>query len=127
MLYYNDASLYFKNLSGKDRSIYPIAFERLGKNDQALDRFDGWRWGNIYANFRADYCMVLRIINRTDYLNPKECKNRELGYRTPTSNDSYIFWTKENDSKEFRVLWRNKEVGRCKIAKSPCEVYLPKE
>jgi serine/threonine protein kinase len=126
-LYYNDASLYFKNLSGKDRSIYPIAFERLGKDDQPLDRFDGWRWGNIYSNFRADYCMVLRIINRTDYLNPKECKNRELVYRTPTSDDSYIFWTKENDSKEFRVLWRNKEVGRCKIAKSPCEVYLPKE
>jgi serine/threonine protein kinase len=126
-LYYNDASLYFKNLSGKDRSIFPIAFERLGKDDKPLDRFDGWRWGNIYSNFRTDYCMVLRIINRTDYLDPKACKNRELVYRTPTSEDSYIFWTKDKDSKEFRVLWRNKEVGRCKIAKGSCEVYLPKE
>ena len=126
-LYYNDASLYFKNLSGKDRSIYPIAFERLGKDGQPLDRFDGWRWGNIYSNFRADYCMVLRIINRTDYLNPKACQNRELVYRTPTLDAGYIFWTKESDSKEFRVLWRDKEVGRCKINKSPCDVYLPEE
>lgn len=124
VLYYNSTSLYFKNLSGKDRSIYPIAFERIAKG-QFTNRFEGWRWGNIYSNFRAGYCMVLEIINTVNYLDPPECQDLHLVTRTPTSNESYIFWTPQEGSSQFRVLWNDEEITRCKIKDEFCEVYLP--
>jgi serine/threonine protein kinase len=124
VLYYDDTSLYFQNLSGKDRSIYPIAFERI-ENGQFTDRFEGWRWGEIYSNFRDGYCMVLEIINYLDHLDPPECKNKHLVIRTPTSDQPYIFWTSQEGSNQFRVLWDDQEITRCKIKDHFCEVYLP--
>ncbi len=124
VLYYDDTSLYFKNLSGKDRSIYPIAFERIEKG-QFTDRFEGWRWGEIYSNFRDEYCVVLEIINYLDHLEPPECKNKYLVIRTPTSDQPYIFWTSKEGSNQFRVLWDDQEITRCKIKDHICEVYLP--
>ena len=123
-LYYDDTGLYFKNLSGKDRSIFPIAFERI-ENGQFTDRFEGWHWGNIYSNFRAGYCMVLEIINTVNHLNSPECHNLHLVIRTPTSDQPYIFWTTQEGSNQFRVLWEDQEVTRCKIKDHFCEVYLP--
>jgi len=125
VMYYNDTSFYMKNLSGKDRSIYPIAFERLDKNGDPTNRFDGWRWGNIYSNFRDGYCLVMEVLDRSDYLDPPECRNRHLVIHRPPSNRDYIFWTKDKDSKEFRVLWDDAEVGLCSIKEEFCEVYLP--
>jgi serine/threonine protein kinase len=125
-MYYDETGFYIKNLSGKDRSVYPLAFERLGKDGKPETRVEGWYWGNIYSKFRANYCLVLEILNFTDHLSPKECKNHYLVIRTPTLDSGMIFWTKEKDSKEFRVLWSDEEVGRCKIAEGTCEVYLPK-
>ncbi len=52
-MYYNDTSFYIKNLSGKDRSIYPLGFDQLDKNGNPTFQFEGWRWGNIYPKFRA--------------------------------------------------------------------------
>ncbi|MGD2158895.1 MAG: hypothetical protein PVG32_18595, partial [Anaerolineales bacterium] len=111
--------------SGKDRSVYPITFERLDTDGNPLNRFEGWYWGEIYPNFRAGYCMVLEIINTVNHLNPLECQGRHLVYRTPTSDDPYIFWTNQQGSRQFRVLWDDDEVARCKIAKGFCEVYFP--
>jgi serine/threonine protein kinase len=124
-MYYDETGFYIKNLSGKDRSVYPLAFERLGKGGKPVTRVEGWYWGNIYSTFRANYCLVLEILNYTDHLSPKECKNHYLVIRTPTLDSGMIFWTKDKDSKEFRVLWNDEEVGRCKIAEDTCEVYLP--
>ncbi len=125
VMYYDETGFYIKNLSGKDRSVFPLAFERLGKGGKPENRVEGWYWGNIYSKFRADYCLVLEILNRTDHLSPAECKNHYLVIRTPTLDSGMIFWTKEKDSKEFRVFWSDEEVGRCKIAEDTCEVYLP--
>jgi tRNA A-37 threonylcarbamoyl transferase component Bud32 len=125
IMYYDDTGFYIKNLSGKDRSVFPLAFERLDNNGKPVNRVEGWYWGNIYSKFRANYCLVLEILNFTDHLSPKECKNRYLVIRTPTLDSGMIFWTKEKNSKEFRVLWNDEEVGRCKIAEGTCEVYLP--
>ena len=125
VMYYDETGFYIKNLSSKDRSVYPLAFERLGKGGKPETRVEGWYWGNIYSTFRANYCLVLEILNFTDHLSPKECKNHYLVIRTPTLDSGMIFWTKEKDSKEFRVLWNDEEVGRCKIGEGTCEVYLP--
>ena len=125
VMYYDETGFYIKNLSGKDRSVYPLAFERLDDKGKPVNRVEGWYWGNIYSKFRADYCLVLEILNRTDHLSPPECENRYLVIRTPTLDSGMIFWTKEKNYKEFRVFWNDEEVGRCKIAEETCEVYLP--
>jgi len=124
-MYYDETAFYIKNLSDHDRSVYPLAFERLDKDENPETRVEGWYWGNIYSKFRANYCLVLEILNYTDHLSPKECKNRYLVFRQPTLDSGKIFWTKESDTKEFRVLWDDEEVGRCKIGAGTCEVYLP--
>jgi hypothetical protein len=125
VMYYDETGFYIKNLSNEDRSVYPLAFEQLGKDGKPVNRVEGWYWGNIYSKFRANYCLVLEILNRTDHLSPAECKNRYLVIRTPTLDSGMIFWTKEKNYKEFRVLWNDEEVGRCKIAEDTCEVFLP--
>lgn len=43
----------------------------------------------------------------------------------PEPNDPGIFWTAEEGSTLFRVLWREEELVRCEIAVGTCEVYLP--
>ncbi len=123
-IYYDDTGLYFKNLSGLDRSIYPIAFERI-ESGQFTDRFEGWRWGNIYSNFRNGFCMVIEIINTVNHLDPEECQGKHLVIRTPSSDQPYIFWTTREGSNQFRVLWDDQEITRCKIREKFCEVYLP--
>jgi tRNA A-37 threonylcarbamoyl transferase component Bud32 len=125
VMYYDETGFYIKNLSGKDRSVYPLAFEQLDKDGKPVNRVEGWYWGNIYSKFRADYCLVLEILTRTDHLSPPECKNRHLVIRTPTYDSGMIFWIKEKNYREFRVLWDDQEVGRCKIEEKYCEVYLP--
>jgi serine/threonine protein kinase len=125
VMYYDDRSFYFQNLSGEDRNIFPIAFERLDKNGNPANRFDGRLWGDFYPTLRAGYCLVIEIINDKGHLDPPECANRYLVVRTPVPNADTIFWTKVDGSKEFRVLWNDQEIGRCEIAKGFCEVYLP--
>ncbi len=125
VLYYDDSSFYIENRSGKDRSIYPLSFELLNKDEKPVRRFDGWIWGEIYPNFRTGYCMSLEIINIERHLDPPECRDKILVYRTPRSDANYIFWIRDSDSREFRVLWRDAEVKRCKIAQKTCAFNLP--
>lgn len=125
VLYYDDSSFYIENRSGRDRSIYPLSFEMLNKDEKPVRRFDGWRWGEIYSNFRAGYCMSLEIINIEHHLDPPECRGKILVYRTPRSDADYIFWIRDSGNKEFRVLWRDTEVTRCKIARKTCAFNLP--
>ncbi|MGW8250091.1 MAG: hypothetical protein ACWGO1_05575, partial [Anaerolineales bacterium] len=67
----------------------------------------------------------LEILNYTEHLEPAECNNRYLVMHYPPLDRDYLFWISDGNSKEFRVLWDDQEVGRCKISKGSCEVYLP--
>ncbi len=124
-LYYDDTSLYFHNLSANDRSINPLALERLTADGQPANRWDGERWGEIYSNFRAGYCAVVELIDYRDHFAPPECNNRKVVQRTPFAADPGIFWTTQEGSTQFRVLWNDAEVGRCDIAAHRCDIYLP--
>ncbi|HUF38585.1 MAG TPA: protein kinase [Anaerolineales bacterium] len=125
--YYDDTAFYLRNLSGNDRPIAPIAFERIHNNGSVLDRFEGRRWSQFYSTHEEGLCVVIEIINYVDHLDPPECRNRHVITRTPTleEGEDYIFWTVEGGSKVFRVLWHNVEVARCEIAEGYCEIYLP--
>jgi serine/threonine protein kinase len=124
-LYYDDTGFYFHNLSGEDRHIWPIAFERLDKDGNWTNRLEGWYWMEIYNNFRAGYCMVAEILELTEHLEPPECVGKHLVIRTPTKSNAQLFWTTQKGSTQFRVLWDDEEITRCEIAAGFCEIYLP--
>jgi len=130
MLFYNDTSLYLLNLSESAVPINWIAFERLSDADIPLNRFNGSRWAEFYANSDPGRCDALEIIDRRPYLSPAECgKNNFLSLRTPTHDDSTVFWTSAEGSHQFRVLWReggsDEEIARCAIDAGTCEIFLP--
>jgi serine/threonine protein kinase len=130
MLFYDDNSLYLLNLSNATVPINWIAFERLGADDAPLNRFNGTRWAEFYANSVPGRCVALRILGSSEYLDPPECgHNNFLSLRTPTRDDPVVFWTTMEGSHQFRVLWReggqDEELARCEIGAGVCEVFLP--
>lgn len=129
-LLYDNNSLYFLNLSTSNVPVNWVAFERLSDSDQPLNRFNGTRWAEYYATSLPDRCMALRILGSPAYLDPPECGNNNfLSLRTPTRNDATVFWTAQEGSRQFRVLWRaggvDEEVARCEIGAGTCEVFFP--
>ena len=129
-LFYDDNSFYLLNLSSRTIPINWIAFERLGADDVPLNRFNGSRWAEFYANTVPGRCVALRILGSPAYLDPPECGNNYfLSLRTPTRDDPSIFWTTLEGSHEFRILWReggeDEEVARCEVGAVTCEVFLP--
>jgi serine/threonine protein kinase len=131
MLFYNDNSLYFLNLSDSNLPINWVAFERLSQADIPLNRFNGSYWAEFYATSKPTWCMALEIIDSPPYLKPPECGHNDLflSWRSPTRDDPTVFWTTLEGSHQFRVLWReggiDEEVARCEIAAGICEVFLP--
>ena len=129
-LFYDDNSLYLLNLSDATIPVNWIAFERLSNDDGPLNRFNGARWAEYYANSIPGRCVALRIWGSSSYLDPPECgHNNFLSLRTPTREDPTVFWTTMEGSHEFRILWReggqDEEIARCEIGAGVCEVYLP--
>jgi serine/threonine protein kinase len=131
MLFYDDNSLYFLNLSDSNVPINWVAFERLSDEDTPLNRFNGSRWGQFYPTSTPNRCMAIEILGSETYLHPPECApdNFYLSLRTPARDDATVFWTTQEGSHQFRVLWReggqDEEIARCEIGAGSCEVYLP--
>ena len=129
-LFYDDNSLYLLNLSDTAIPINRVAFERLSEQDVPLNRFNGTRWAEFYADSTPGKCVALQIFGSSPYLDPPECgRGTFLSLRTPTREDPSIFWTAQEGSHQFRVLWRaggkDEEVGRCDIGAGTCDVRLP--
>ena len=129
-LFYDDNSLYLLNLSDTAIPINRVAFERLGDQDVPLNRFNGTRWAAFYPDSKPGKCVALEIVGSSPYLDPPECgRGTFLSLRTPTRDDSTIFWTAQEGSHQFRVLWRSggkdEEIGRCEIGAGICEVLMP--
>lgn len=129
-LFYDDNSFYLLNLSDTAIPINRVPFERLSNEDVPLNRFNGTRWAAFYPDSTPGKCVVLQILSSSPYLDPPECgRGAFLSLRTPTRDDPTIFWTANEESHEFRVLWReggqDEEIARCEIGAETCEVFLP--
>ena len=129
-LFYDENSFYLLNLSDTAIPINRVAFERLSDRDVPLNRFNGTRWAAFYPDSKPGKCEALEILGSHPYLDPPECgRGTFLSLRTPTREDSTIFWTAQEGSHQFRVLWRtggkDEEIGRCEIGAGTCEVWLP--
>jgi hypothetical protein len=125
-MYYDSFGFYIYNASNANRSISPIAFERLDQAGNPLNRFDGWRWADYFPTLYTGRCMQIEIQNNpNNYLSPAVCKNYYLSRRSFKADSELIFWTPLANSTRFRVLWQDKEVGRCDISAGFCEVFVP--
>lgn len=125
-LYYDQSGFYIYNASDTNRSISPLAFERLDNAGNVLNRFEGLLWSDLYPTLHRDRCMRVEIQSSPYlYLNPPICRDYYFSTRILPRNSNLIFWTQQPDSTQFRVLWMNEEVGRCEIAAGFCEVYIP--
>jgi len=129
-LFYDGTSFYMLNRSDATIPINRVAFERLSNDDVPLNRFNGTSWAQFYTYSTPGKCVALEIVGSDPYLQPQECgHNNFLSLRTPNPDDTTIFWTAQEGSSQFRLLWREgdegKEVARCEISAGTCDVFLP--
>jgi hypothetical protein len=124
-LYYNENSLYFHNRSNITRSISGFTFERLDNQGEVLNFFGGWDWGIYYPNITPNRCMAIELYLSPPFVRPADCIQPYLSKLGPARDDDRIFWTAQENSSEFRVLWQEKEIGRCQIGAGICEVFVP--
>jgi hypothetical protein len=124
-LYYDENSIYLHNLSNVSRSISGFTFERLNSEGDVLNFFGGWDWGRFYPNITPDSCMAIELYLSSPYLKPSECGEPYLSLLNPPRDAEKVFWTTQENSTEFRILWQQKELSRCKIGAGGCEFFVP--
>ncbi len=124
-MYYNATSFYMLQMSGVGDLIAGVNFARLDAKGHLQDRFSGNRWAKYSPSSVLNACFRLEIYGATGYLRPPECEGSYMASLFPEPNDPGIFWTPEEGSTAFQVLWQNEELVRCEISAGTCEVYLP--
>lgn len=126
--YYNDNSFYLLNNGQASRSASGFAFERINNDGVIQQRFEGWRWEEFIKNIaiHPDRCLSLELYLSPDpYLSPSECNNRTLSTLSLPMNSGNLFWTPDNSSDLFRILWLGEEIARCEIEAGTCDFYVP--
>jgi serine/threonine protein kinase len=121
---YNHTSLYLLTLSTASVPVEPLAFERLGPQDQVLNRFEAHEWALTVPNLPPGACMSLEIYQATGYLQPAECQNQYISARFPAATGAMVFWRAEPGAAQFRVLWQGREVARCPLGEGSCDFYV---
>ncbi len=126
-LYYNDTSLYMKQLSGNLVYVEHLSFERLTVAGQPAQFFDGFEWAKYNLTTQPTGCMRLEVVGHplSSYLRPAECQDVYYSTRNVRRGVDWLFWTPQDGSTQFRVVWSGREVARCEIAAGACEFYLP--
>lgn len=127
LLLYNEHSFYIYNGSGEATTVNPFGFERVLSDGSFTNRFEGSLLSAYYPRIDPNWCASVELLQRSgsDYLRPADCGSRYNIRTTPRDSYSYIFWTPQPNSEQFRVLWQGEEVGRCEIAAGRCELRLP--
>jgi len=130
VFYYDVNTFVLVNKSNVSRSVSAFTFERLDGAGNIQDVFYGWRWETPRTrglNIFPKTCMTILITDDATYLRPPECGRGFFAilYLNRITNAGEIFWTAQQNSLEFRVLWSGDEVGRCEIAAGACELPMP--
>jgi len=127
-LFYNESSFVLLSQGTLPRTMSGFGFERLDDNGKSMPNFfGGWNWQGEFEEIRGGYCVTLKIYgNSVPYLDPRECKRGYLNViQFRDNDDEQIFWTVQENSPQFRVLWKDEEVARCEMDAGVCEVYIP--
>ncbi len=129
-LIYNESSFYLLNRSIVRRSLSAFSFQRLGLDGKPMEEpFPGYVWEKPNnKNLLPKYCVSIIVYGlNTPYLNPPDCEFGIVGVIQPRFDrpQGRIFWTEQEGSTQFRVLWLKEEVARCQSADGWCDFFLP--
>jgi serine/threonine protein kinase len=131
-LVYNESSFYLLNRSIVRRSLSGFAFQRLDADGLPVqDFFQGFLWEKTNnKNLLPKYCVNIIVYGIKDppYLPvPSECEFDLVGSLQPRLDNpqGLIFWTANENSNQFRVLWLTEEVARCKSEDGRCDFFIP--
>jgi serine/threonine protein kinase len=129
-LIYNESSFYLLNRSIVRRSLSAFSFQRLDAGGNPMeDPFQGYVWEKPNnKNLLPKYCVSIIIYGvNIPYLNPPDCEFGIVGVIQPRFDrpQGQIFWTAQEGSDQFRILWLKEEIARCKSADGRCDFFLP--
>ncbi len=124
VLRYDDNTLFMRNASGDQIEVSSFAFERLDTSGNPLNRAEGSRWARFYPYILPQSCIKIMFWDKISVLSPPSCRRINSEVREHSSSN-LDFWTPQNGSREFRVLWNGQEIGRCEISAGKCEVFGP--
>ena len=125
-VYYDQGSFYLYNKGDASRSVSGFSFERVNNDGTFQNYFDGWEWETYYVKvIYPNRCLVLKVDRKSPYLEPEECSARTLSILNFQEMSNKIFWTPNDTSREFRVLWLDEEIARCSIETEVCDFYVP--
>ena len=125
--YYNQNTFFLHDMGEASRSLSGFSFERVNNDGTFENYFDGWEWETYYVKtIQPNRCVSLKVLDpRSPHLLPDECNNRTLSILSFIEGNDRIFWTPNDLSREFRVLWLDEEIARCSIAAGICTIYVP--
>lgn len=84
---------------------------------------------SIHANNIFDRKIWAKMYKDEDppYIDPLDCNGIYSSIIQPNKDEEpeLFFWTLQEDSTQFRVLWLGEEAARCGISAGTCEIYIP--
>jgi len=124
--YYNQNSFYLHDKGEASRSLSGFVFERINIDGSYQNRFEGWEWQKNFDVIQPNRCVSIEIFAAPNpYLNPVECDKKTLSTLELVEDSDQIFWTLDDSSDEFRVLWLDEEIARCSIEAGTCDFHVP--
>ncbi len=124
--FYELNSFYVLDRGKAARSVSGFSFARVNQDGSFQNFFDGWEWQKLFKVIQPTRCISLELDpSPAPYAVPAECKNRIISYVRLAPTSSEVFWTPNQDSQEFKVMWLDEEIARCSIAAATCDFYVP--
>ncbi len=101
-----------------------FAFERLDTAGNPSNLTEGSRWAQFYPYIHP------KDASGSLFWNSLPCSRRRRARGStarsgPKMAAALDFWTPQEGSTEFRVLYDGAEIGRCTISAGECEVFAP--
>lgn len=122
LLVWDDQTFYASNQSGERIGSAAFGFERIATGG-TVQKFSGGRWASFYTWSENNRCLVVRRRGTSAALPCEVCPSGYNAEATAVSGE--LFWTVQDGSTQFRVLWNNSEIARCAIDQGRCEIHLP--
>jgi len=124
--FYNANGFYMLDRAKGSRSASGFSFERVNKDGSFQNNYAGWQWEKTFKFISPTRCLSIELYpDPNPYSIPTECADRVLSNLRINPTNSAIFWTPNDTSVEFRVLWLNQEIARCNIEDGTCDFYVP--
>jgi hypothetical protein len=122
VLWWVNGTFYASNQGNANILLASATFQRVLKNGAFSETFSGARWSSSGPGLQVNKCAILRTVPVSD-IPDSQCPQGVLANIVARSGE--VFWTPTANATDFRVLWGNQEIVRCKIALHRCVFFVP--